>query len=62
VFGRDVRLVGSTVMLQVDSEDAMPHIARWLVGQGIAIHALGTRRKSLEEWFIEVMGEDQRPG
>jgi ABC-2 type transport system ATP-binding protein len=62
VFGWDVRLSGGTVVLRVDSEAVMPDIARWLVGQGIAIHALGTRRKSLEEWFIEVMGEDQRPG
>ncbi|HEX3838118.1 MAG TPA: ABC transporter ATP-binding protein [Steroidobacteraceae bacterium] len=61
-FGRDARVVGGAVSLRVDSEEVMPHIARWLVGQGIAIHALGTRRKSLEEWFIEVMGEDQRPG
>jgi ABC-2 type transport system ATP-binding protein len=61
-FGRDVRLSGGTVTLRVASEDVMPDIARWLVGQGIAIHALGTRRKSLEEWFIEVMGEDQGPG
>ncbi|HTB68801.1 MAG TPA: ABC transporter ATP-binding protein [Steroidobacteraceae bacterium] len=61
-FGRDVRLSGGTVILRVDSEAVMPEIARWLVGQGIAIHALGTRRKSLEEWFIEVMGADQRPG
>jgi len=62
VFGRDLRSSNGTVTLQVDSEDVMPDIARWLVGQGIAIHALGTRRKSLEEWFIEVMGEDQGPG
>jgi ABC-2 type transport system ATP-binding protein len=62
VFGRDVRLSAGTVMLRVDSEAVMPDIARWLVGQGIAIHALGTRRKSLEEWFIEVMGADQGPG
>jgi ABC-2 type transport system ATP-binding protein len=61
-FGRDVRISGGTVILRVDSEAVMPDIARWLVGQGIAIHALGTRRKSLEKWFIEVMGEDQRPG
>ena len=61
-FGRDVRISDGTVILRVDSEAVMPDIARWLVGQGIAIHALGTRRKSLEEWFIEVMGEDQRPG
>jgi hypothetical protein len=46
----------------VKSEDVVPEIARWLVGQGIGIHALGSRRKSLEEWFIEVMGEDQLPG
>ncbi len=61
-FGRDVRASGSTVTLLLDSEAVMPDIARWLVAQGIAIHALGTRRKSLEEWFIDVMGEDQRPG
>jgi len=61
-FGRDIRVTGGAVTLRVDSEAVMPDIARWLVGQGIAIHAMGTRRKSLEEWFIEVMGEDQRPG
>jgi ABC-2 type transport system ATP-binding protein len=61
-FGRDVQLDGGTVTLRVASEAAMPDIARWLVGQGINIHALGTRRKSLEQWFIEVMGEDQGPG
>jgi len=32
------------------------------VGQGIGIRALGIHRKSLEQLFIEVMGEDQRPG
>jgi ABC-2 type transport system ATP-binding protein len=61
-FGRDVRQEGSAVYLQVDSEDAVPAIARWLVGQDIGIRALGSRRKSLEEWFIEVMGQDQQPG
>jgi len=61
-FGQDVRLVGGTVSLRVTSEDVIADIARWLVGQGIAIRALNTRRKTLEEWFIEVMGEDQRPG
>ena len=30
--------------------------------RGVAIYELRSRRKSLEEWFIEVMGEDQRPG
>jgi ABC-2 type transport system ATP-binding protein len=61
-FAQDVRLDGSTIRLRVKSEKVVPEIARWLVGQGIGIHALSSRRKSLEEWFIEVMGEDQRPG
>ena len=61
-FGRNVRLESGTVRLRVAATDVVPEIARWLVGQGIGIHALGSRRKSLEEWFIEVMGNDQRPG
>jgi len=60
-FGRDVRCHEGTVLLEVGSDDVMPEIARWLVHQGIGIRGLGSRRKSLEQWFIEVMG-DQRPG
>ena len=61
-FGRDPRISGNLVRLWVDSEEAIPRIARWLVEQGVGIHALAGHRKSLEEWFIEVMGKDQRPG
>src|SRR5262249_22555020 len=50
------------VHMRVQNERAVPEIARWLVGRGVAIYELKSRRKSLEEWFIEVMGEDQRPG
>lgn len=61
-FALEVRSEGATIRLRVNSADMVPEIARWLVGQGIGIRALGCRRKSLEEWFVEVMGEDQRPG
>jgi ABC-2 type transport system ATP-binding protein len=61
-FGQDVRLTGGVIQLRVQSGDVVPGIARWLVGRGVGIYALGGRRKSLEEWFIEVMGDDQRPG
>ena len=30
--------------------------------RGVALYELRCRRKTLEEWFVEVMGEDQRPG
>jgi ABC-2 type transport system ATP-binding protein len=61
-FGQELRMNGGTLHLRVESDSVVPEIARWLVGRGIGIHALGSRRKSLEEYFIEVMGEDQRPG
>lgn len=61
-FGQVVRAVDGLVVLRTDSEERMPQIARWLVSQGVSIRALGSHRKSLEQWFIEVMGEDQRPG
>jgi len=61
-YGEQVRFDGGHVRLRVQSDEVVPQIARWLVGLGVGIHALGGRRKSLEEWFIEVMGEDQRPG
>jgi ABC-2 type transport system ATP-binding protein len=61
-FGHDVRLEGATIFLRVESEETVPEIASWLVGRGIRIYALAGHRKSLEQWFIEVMGDDQRPG
>ncbi len=65
-FGHDVRAapdgVGWSVHLHADGEARLPEIARWLVGQGADVYALGTGRKSLEALFLEVMGEDERPG
>jgi len=42
--------------------EACPAIARWLVGRGVALYEMKASRKSLEAWFLEVMGDDQRPG
>ena len=61
-FGDDLRQAGTTIRLRVESEESVPEIASWLVGRGIRIYALGAHRKSLEDWFLEVMGDDQRPG
>ena len=62
-FGTHVVRVGdSELHMRPASEDAIPEIARWLVSSGVNIHGLHARKKSLEEWFVEVMGDDQRPG
>ena len=50
------------VRMHATAESVLPELARWLVGRGVAIYELRCRRKTLEEWFVEVMGEDQRPG
>src|SRR5262245_19731583 len=61
-FGSDVTRDGTLVRMHASSEGMLPELARWLVGRGVAIYELRCRRKTLEEWFVEVMGEDQRPG
>ncbi len=48
--------------LRVASEAELPRIAAALVGHGVALYELRTAHKPLEAWFVEVMGEEQRPG
>ena len=57
-----VRSGDEELQMRPTSEGAIPEIARWLVSSGVNIHGLRARRKSLEEWFVEIMGNDQRPG
>jgi ABC-2 type transport system ATP-binding protein len=62
-FGTDVTRVSEDVVrLHAASEDALPAMARWLVARGGNVYALRGRRRTLEEWFLDIMGEDQRPG
>ena len=61
-FGKDVRRLNGRVRMSVGDEARLPEIARWLIGQGVDIYHLGADHKSLETLFLEVMGEDERPG
>jgi ABC-2 type transport system ATP-binding protein len=61
-FGTRIRQDGERLRLLVAGEEILPEIARWLVAEGAALYELRCRRKTLEEWFVEVMGADQRPG
>jgi len=63
VFGSSpVRLGDEILRLHVTGEDRIPEMVRWLVERGVAVFGVHVHRKSLEEWFVDVMGEDQRPG
>jgi ABC-2 type transport system ATP-binding protein len=46
----------------VDDEAKVPEIARAIVERGIPLHEMRVARKSLEAWFLDVMGEEARPG
>jgi len=61
-FGAGVAAIDGVVRLRVDNETALPRIAQWLVAQDVPLYEMRSRRPSLEEIFLEVMGTDQRPG
>jgi ABC-2 type transport system ATP-binding protein len=61
-FGTEIRIESQGIHLRVADEETLPRLARWLVERGIALYELKGRRKSLEQWFVEIMGSDQRPG
>lgn len=62
-FGTDVRLLeGGGVVMRIDGESRVPEIVQWLVASHVQVHAVHPRRQSLEELFVAVMGDDERPG
>jgi ABC-2 type transport system ATP-binding protein len=50
------------ITLRTETDAVVPAIVSWLVHQGVQIHAVQPRRKSLEDVFLDVMGDDERPG
>jgi ABC-2 type transport system ATP-binding protein len=52
----------SRLRLSIDREERVPDIVRALVGRSIAVYEIRAARQSLEARFLQVMGEDQRPG
>ena len=61
-FGDVVSVNGRRVTLRAKSEAALPEMSRWLVESGAALYRLEASRPSLEQLFVQVMGDDQRPG
>ena len=53
---------GETLWLRVSGEEALPALVATLVAQGARLYRMTPGHKSLETTFLEVMGDDQRPG
>jgi ABC-2 type transport system ATP-binding protein len=61
-FGVHVNEQDGLVRLRVESEQCLPSIVQWLVAHHVGVFEVRSRRPSLEQVFLEVMGQDQRPG
>ncbi len=48
--------------VRVENEEQLPLLAAALVQSGARLYAMKPHKRSLEETFLAVMGEDQRPG
>ncbi len=57
-WGRDIHAQDGQVTLTVQDEAHIPELNRYLVQQGINVFAITPVRRSLEEIFIETVGED----
>ena len=61
-FGESLPSSNGVLRMRVENEDRIPVVARFVVEKGARLYQLNAHRKTLETWFLEVMGEDQRPG
>jgi ABC-2 type transport system ATP-binding protein len=57
-WGDDIRLDGDLLTMSIRSEADLPEINRYLVAQDVRVYGLTPNRLSLEEIFIETLGED----
>jgi ABC-2 type transport system ATP-binding protein len=61
-FGTEITRSQERIRMRIADEQVMPELASWLVGRGLKVYELRCRRRSLEEWFVAIMGQDHRPG
>jgi ABC-2 type transport system ATP-binding protein len=57
-WAKDIELDGDTLHMTLFSESLTPEVTRYLVAQGADVYSINPRRASLEEIFIETVGED----
>jgi len=57
-WAEEIRLDGTTLTMQVQSDSVVPEIAKYLVAQNADVRAIIPTRLSLEEIFIETVGQD----
>jgi ABC-2 type transport system ATP-binding protein len=57
-FGAEARVDTDHIHVTVANQQALPELARWLVGQGLDLYEFKPQRISLEEMFLQIVGMD----
>jgi ABC-2 type transport system ATP-binding protein len=57
-WGKDIQANNGQVTMTIHNESDLPEITRYLVAQNAEVYALTPNRISLEEIFIQTVGED----
>ncbi len=55
---RNLQIEGEQLTFQLDSEDQLPSITRYLVEQGVDVYTVQPMIVALEDLFLEIIGED----
>jgi hypothetical protein len=61
-FGREVAQLDGRVQMRIDREAVAADVVSWLVHQNVPVYEVRAHRPSLEQVFLDVMGDDARPG
>jgi len=59
LWGRNLSVDGEHISLTVDDETVLPTINRYLVERGAEVYALRPQQVSLEDLFLQVVGQDE---
>ena len=56
---RNLKVEGELFTFQLDSEDQLPSITRYLVEQGVDLYTIQPKIIALEDLFLEIIGESE---
>jgi len=57
-WGKDIQMDGEFIHMIIPNDSVLPEITRYLVAQHAEVYAITPNRMSLEDIFIETVGED----
>lgn len=57
-WASSIHVEGERVTFTVPSTDVLPDLLRYLIGRGVDVYEVSPQRLSLEERFLQVVGED----